>query len=306
MQKIKTVFFGTHDFAVTILQGLLGNPLFDIELVITQPDRPAGRKQKLQASPVKIFAEKNNLKIDQPPSLKNYELGTLNSELFIVAQYGLLIPKSILDAPKHGTINVHTSLLPKYRGASPIQSAILNGDKKTGVTIMLMDEGMDSGPILTQKEIDILPNETYLELDSRLAKIGSDTLLNAIPKYISDEVIPQTQDESQITLCQKLSREDGKVSWNKTTEEIYNQYRALTPWPGVWTVWNDKRLKLLEIKPSEKKIKPGKVVIENDILFIGTKNSSIQIFKLQLEGKPSMDVKTFVNGYRYIDKTSLS
>ncbi|PLX26410.1 methionyl-tRNA formyltransferase, partial [Candidatus Parcubacteria bacterium] len=232
MQKIKTVFFGTHDFAVTILQGLLDNPLFDIELVITQPDRPVGRKQKLQKSPVKKIAEKNNLKIDQPVSLKTYQLANLPTcELFIVAQYGLLIPKNILEAPKHGTINVHTSLLPKYRGASPIQSALLNGDTETGVTIMLMDVGLDSGPILLQKNIDILPDETYLELDARLAAVGSEALSESIPEYISGELKPQTQDESKVTLCQKLSRDDGKVDWQKTTEEIYNQYRALTPWP---------------------------------------------------------------------------
>ncbi|MFA7244852.1 MAG: methionyl-tRNA formyltransferase [Candidatus Magasanikbacteria bacterium] len=296
-KKIKIVFFGTHEFAKTILQGLINSPLFEIEKVITQPDKPVGRKQILQKSPVKILAEENNLNIDQPESLKNYELRTINSELFIVAQYGLLIPENILNIPKFGTINTHTSLLPKYRGASPIQSAILNGETKTGVTIMLMNKGMDSGPILSQKTVKILPDETYIDLDTKMAQIASQLLLDTVPKYINDEIKPQTQNETEITFCKKLDRDDGKIDWKKSTTEIYNQYRAFTPWPGVWTLWNDKRLKLLVTEKSDKKIEIGQVIIENDIIYIGTADSSIKISKLQLEGKPIMDAKAFINGY---------
>ncbi len=303
--SIKTVFFGTHNFAVTILQGLLDNPLFDVDLVITQPDRPVGRKKELTPPPVKILAEKNNIKIDQPASLKNYELPA-GYDLFIVAQYGLLIPESIINTPTYGTINVHTSILPKYRGASPIQSALLAGEKTTGVTIMQMDVGMDSGDIILQKEINILPNETYLELDERMAHLGVAGLNESIPQYISGELKPAKQDESLATFCKKLSREDGKIDWEKTTEEIYNKYRAFTPWPGIWTTWEDKRLKFLSTKPSEKIIEPGKVVIENDILYIGTHDSSLEILELQLEGIPKMSAETFVNGYLDINGTRLS
>jgi len=305
-KKIKIIFFGTHEFAKTILQGLIDSSLFEIEKVITQPDKPVGRKQILQKSPVKILAEKNNLNIEQPESLKNYELVANGSELFIVAQYGLLIPESILNIPKIGTINTHTSLLPKYRGASPIQSAIFNGESKTGVTIMLMDKGMDSGPILSQKELEILPDDTYIDLDVKMAKIASQLLLDTIPKYITGEIQPQVQNETEVTLCKKLDREDGKINWNDSTQQIYNQYRAFTPWPGVWTTWNDKRLKLLSVKPNDKKIKAGQVCIENDIIYAGTADSSIIISKLQLEGKPEMDAQVFINGYgKQFDKSFL-
>lgn len=298
VDKISVVFFGTHEFAVTILQGLLDNPFFDVKLIITQPDRPVGRKQEIQSSPVKLLAQKFNIPINQPESLKNYELLAIGYELSIVAQYGLLIPKSIVEAPKYGTINVHTSLLPKYRGASPIQSALINGETKTGVTIMRMDEGLDSGPILLQKEINILPDETYLDLDSRLAHLGVEALNESIPEYISDNLKPRTQDESQVTVCKKLSRDDGKIQWNKTAQEIYNQYRGLTPWPGIWTMWEDKRLKLLNIRPCDKQVEPGKVLIQHDILYIGTSDASIEILELQLEGKSVMNSKTFLSGYR--------
>ncbi|MDD2656000.1 MAG: methionyl-tRNA formyltransferase [Patescibacteria group bacterium] len=306
MQKIKIIFFGTHEFAKTILQGLIDSSLFEIEKVITQPDKPVGRKQILQKSPVKILAEEFGLEIDQPESLKNYELLVNDSELFIVAQYGLLIPENILNIPKFGTINTHTSLLPKYRGASPIQSAIFNGEKETGVTIMLMDRGMDSGPILSQKTVPILADETYIDLDEKMAQIASQLLLDTIPKYIDDEIKPQTQNEAEITFCKKLDRDDGKIDWKKSTSEIYNQYRAFTPWPGVWTTWNDKRLKLLKMYPSDKKIETGKVSIENGKIYIGTIDSSLEILELQLEGKPSMMVSVFINGYgKNFDNTLL-
>ncbi|HAT03951.1 MAG TPA: methionyl-tRNA formyltransferase [Candidatus Magasanikbacteria bacterium] len=302
---MKIIFFGTHDFATTILQGLIDSPLFDIEIVITQPDRPVGRKQELQASPVKLLAEKNNLSIGQPSSLKTYNLKPKTYDLFIVAQYGLLIPPHILNAPQHGTINVHTSLLPKYRGASPIQSALLNGEHETGVTIMKMDIGLDTGPILLQKLLTIDPDDTYTDLDKKLAVLGLQGLEEAVPQYIEGKLNPVPQDDSKATTCKQLSRDDGHIDWNKTSQEIYNQFRAFTPWPGVWTLWGDKRLKLLDIKPTQKQIIPSKVIVEHDILRIGTKDSSIQVFELQLEGKPKMDIKTFLNGYKNISGYNL-
>ncbi|MBI5254683.1 methionyl-tRNA formyltransferase, partial [Candidatus Falkowbacteria bacterium] len=186
MTKTNIVFFGTHNFAATILQGLIDSGLFDIQLVITQPDRPVGRKQEMQKSPVKLLAEQHNLTIAQPKSLKTCTLAHLHTcTLGICAQYGLIIPQAILDAPKHGTINVHTSLLPKYRGASPIQTALMNGETQTGVTIMKMDIGLDTGPIVLQKSLDIAQNDTYTTLDQKMAKIAILGLLEAIPGYIS-------------------------------------------------------------------------------------------------------------------------
>jgi len=302
---MNTIFFGTEKFATIILQSLLDNPLFDISLVITQPDKPIGRKKILTAPPVKLFAEKNNIPIGQPESLKSYKLIPHTYDLAIVAQYGLLIPKHIIETPTYGTINVHTSLLPKYRGASPIQSALLNGDVKTGVTIMQMDEGMDTGPLLSQIEITILPDETYLEIDERMAHIGVTALTEAVSAFVAGKLKPQAQDDTKATLCKKLSRDDGKVDWQKITQEIYNQYRAFTPWPGIWTIWEGKRLKLLKISPSERILKPGVVEIFDNNLFIGTQDRSIAVHSLQLEGKPAMDVKIFVQGYKRIDTVEL-
>jgi len=300
-KKIKTVFFGTHDFAAVILQGLIESPFVSIDLVVTQPDKPVGRKQEFKKSPVKILAEKYEIKIDQPASLKNYELPISDIELGVTAQYGLLIPKHILGTPKHGILNVHTSLLPKYRGASPIQSALINGETETGVTIMKMDVGMDTGPILLQKTLQIDPDDTYLDLDKKLAVIGSDALLEAIPDYTAGELKPTEQDNSKATLCKQFKREDGKIDWTKTSEQIYNQYRGMTPWPGVWTTWGNKRLKLLKIKLNQKSIEPGKVCVENDTMYIGCAENAIEIIELQLEGKNSTDTKTFINGHKEMD-----
>ncbi|MFH1947431.1 MAG: methionyl-tRNA formyltransferase [Candidatus Magasanikbacteria bacterium] len=307
LRKIKIIFFGTHNFATVILQGLIDSPLFDIQLVITQPDKPVGRKKELTPPPVKILAEKHGIKVEQPKSLKTFDFTDFKDfmDLGICAQYGLLIPENILNAPKHGTLNTHTSLLPKYRGASPIQSALINGETETGVTIMKMDKGLDTGPILLQKPIKIEPDDTYIDLDKRLAKIGLLALLEAIPNYISVELRPIPQDDSEATICKEFTREDGKIDWNKTADEIYNLYRGLTPWPGVWTTWEDKRLKLLKIKKSDLKIKPGVVKIENDNMYIGTHKNSIEILELQLEGKQKMTAEQFVNGYKNIINNKL-
>lgn len=303
---IPTIFFGTHDFAATILQGLIDSPLVDVKLVITQPDKPVGRKRELVEPPVKVLAKKYNIPIEQPNSLKNYTLANFPTfQLGVTAQYGAIIPKHILEAPKFGILNVHTSLLPKYRGASPIQSAIINGEKETGVTIMKMDEGLDTGPILLQKSIEIDLDDTYLNLDKKLAHIGSGALLEAVPKYISGELKPIPQDNSKASICKQLTREDGKIDWNKSASEIYNLYRGLTPWPGVWTTWNDKRLKLLQIKPSKKQIEGGKVVVDCDKMYIGCGEKAIEVFELQLEGKKAIDTKTFVNGYSEVNNSLL-
>ncbi len=305
MSKLKTIFFGTHNFAAEILQGMIDSGLFDIQLVITQPDKPAGRKQELKKPAVKVLAEKYKIKIEQPQTLRNYELKIMNYELGVCAQYGLMIPKHILDAPKFGIINVHASLLPKYRGASPIQTALVNGETKTGVTIMKMDAGLDTGPILAQKSLKIAPEDTFTTLSQKLAKIANSALTEAIPKYISGELIPTPQDSSKVTFCKELTREDGRIDWNKTAQEIYNQYRGLTPWPGVWTTFNGKRLKLLKIRPSKFQISNFKFQIENDKIYIGCGEDSIEIEKLQLEGGKSVSAKEFVNGYRKINKIIL-
>ncbi len=302
--QITTFFLGTHDFAATILQGLLHDPRFNIQRVITQPDRPIGRKQELQASPVKIIAQANNLTLEQPASLKNYNFELHNSptskkfpDLAIVAQYGLMIPKHIIESPKYGIINVHTSLLPHYRGASPIQSALIAGEKKTGVTIMLMDEGMDTGPILAQEEIMIDPDDTYESLDKKMAILGRDLLLKTVPGYCMGNINPQPQDSNSATICKKLDRDDGRVDWEKPAQELYNLYRGLYPWPGIWTTWNNLRVKLLEIRPNTLRLAPGSLKVEKNTLLVGCGDSSIQIIQLQVEGKNPQSAESFIAGY---------
>jgi methionyl-tRNA formyltransferase len=298
MQKIKTAFFGTQDFAATILQGLLDSDVVSVEMVFTQPDRKTGRKQIVEESPVKKLAKKYNIPIDQPESLKNYPLPLTPYSLGIVAQYGLIIPKKIIDSFPKGMINVHGSLLPKYRGASPIQAALVNGETETGVTIMLMDEKMDHGPILSQKRLPVDADDTYSTLAHKMATEGFVLLLNTLPEWLNGKLKAQPQDESQATFTKLLTKEDGLVDFNKTNEEIYNQYRGLTPWPGIWCVRNDKRLKLLKIIKSEKSLPASEALVESKHIFIGCGHGSIEVLELQLEGKSAMDAPTFLNGYK--------
>lgn len=298
MEKIKIAFFGTHKFAQKILKSLLNKPNFDIKFIITTPDKLVGRKQELQKSLVKILAEKHQLVVYSPENLKNFEFEE-EIDLAITAQYGLIIPKHLLEKPRFGIINIHTSLLPKYRGASPIQSALLNAENKTGITIMKMDVGLDTGNILKQKEIDINPDDTYMELDEKLADLAISFLEESVLDYINGKITETKQDDSQASFCKQLERNDGKIDFKQEKlAEIYNKYRAYYPWPGIWTVWQDKRLKLLKIKPSQEKIEAGKMTVINNELFLGTKDKAIQILELQIEGKKNMDAHIFINGYK--------
>ena len=305
MNQLHVNFFGTHTFACEVLATLVKNPSINIDLVVTQPDRPVGRKKEITPPPVKLFAEKYDMPISQPASLKTF-VSNSNVDLNIVAQYGLLIPKDVLDAPRYGTINVHTSLLPLYRGASPIQHALLNGDTYTGVTIMKMDEGLDTGPVLSQKKVKIMPDETYPDLDKKLAIVSGPLLLDTIEQYVSGDISPKNQDNAQATTCHKLTRDDGRIDWNSTAQQIYNQFRGLTPWPGVWTVYNDKRLKILSLKPSEVSSPAGLVTTDSGILRVGTTDGSIIIDTVQPESKNIVSAQSFIAGNREIHNTTLS
>ncbi len=293
-------FFGTHDFAAGILQALIDSGLFEIKTVFTAPDRPVGRHQEITESPVKILAKKNNLKIVQPETLKNFDFTPYDAELNIVCQYGFLIPKNILDGTRNGSINVHTSLLPKYRGASPIQTALMNGDTETGVTIMFMDEMMDHGPILAQETVEVAPTDTYTDLTVKLLKKAKFLLVDTAQKWVlGPKMTPQPQDETKVTKCRLIGRNDGKIDFmTQTASQIYNLYCAFTPWPGVWTEVNGKRLKLLKIDRTDKKIAPGKILAENERIFFGCNDGAIEAIELQLEGKKPMTAKIFLNGYR--------
>jgi len=299
------IFFGTQTFACQILQGLIDSPLFRVVLVITQPDKPVGRKKILSPTPVKILAESLSIPVQTPGTLKTFHLDKNTAPLAIVAQYGKIIPQSVLDSFVKGVINVHTSLLPKYRGASPIQSALMQGETETGVTIMKMDAGMDTGPLLSQKKLPINPTDTYTELDKELGKIATPLLLETLERFLDNTISSLPQDEDHATYCKILSRDDGKIDWESMDKNtIFNLYRGLTPWPGVWTLLDSNRLKLHKMIPSSKEFPLGKLHFENGI-FIGCKNGSLEILEIQLEGKPIMDAQTFMNGYQKHNDTKL-
>lgn len=303
---IPIIFFGTHQFAAIILESVIKSGLFDIKMIVTMPDRPAGRSQELQKTAVKMVAEKYYLAIDQPSTLKNYVLPNEDYLLNLIVDYGLIIPENIIEKPVLGSINIHPSALPKYRGASPIQSALMAGEKETAISIMLIDDRMDHGPILLQEKIDIDKDETFPELYTRLALRAGLLILHILPQYICGKIKPIPQEHEQATFTKILCREDGKIDFSgKNADEIYNLYRGLTPWPGIYTIWNRKRLKLLEISPTKKNITPAKALVENKRLFIGTQKDSVEIKKLQLEGKKPMNTKDFLIGYGRIDGSEL-
>lgn len=288
-----------------MLQALIDCKQYEIIGVVTQPDRPVGRKQILEQSPVKEIALKNKLTIFQPESLKTFDFRLSTFDSSIVCQYGLIIPKTVLALPKKGTINIHTSLLPKYRGASPIQTTLMNGETESGVTLMLMDERMDHGPILAQEKVAISPDDTTETLSKKMAPVAAQLLTKNLPLFLAGKLTPQVQDENLVTTCKILSRDDGKINFSDSAQTIYNKFRGLTPWPGIWTTWDNKRVKLLNIRPSNLSLSPGLVKIDNNKLHIGTTKGSIEIIELQLEGKKPMPAPVFLAGYKTIDGATL-
>lgn len=304
--KLRTVFMGTSELSETILDNLIKNK-YNIVGAFTKPDSRIGRDQKISSPAVKILAQKHDIPIFQPEKFNENateELKRLKPDLVIVAAYGKILPKSALKIPAFGAINVHVSLLPKYRGPSPIQNALLQGEKETGVTIMLMDEGMDSGDIISQKSIAIEPHDNTKTLTEKLSSMGTDFLLETVPLWVKRKIQPKQQDHSQATLCQLIDREDGHIYWSETAESIYNRYRALTPWPGIFSYWKNGedlvRLKLLSIRlqkinPVEKHAE-GEVFEIGDDIGIQTSNGVIIIKEIQKEGKRPMSAKDFIIG----------
>lgn len=304
MNKPTLVFFGTQEFASAILSDLIKRDEYEIQLVVTQPDRPQGRNKNVIPAPVKIIAKEHNIPLIQPESFKEVvELPPV--DLFIVCQYGLIIPQAILNIPKKGTLNVHGSLLPHLRGASPIQTALIEGYKETGITIMLMDEKMDHGPILTQKKLPITDQDTSTTLSEKLMPLAAELLFTTIPSWMNNEITPIPQKDAEATFCKLLTRDDGHLDFNKSATQLYNLYRGLTPWPGIWALWGNKRLKLLECTPTSHTYPPGKITVLNNKLVIGCKEGGLEINKLQLEGKKVVDAKAFIQGYPEITSATL-
>ncbi len=304
----KILFMGSGEFAAEILKKLADSE-FKPMAVITQPDKPVGRSQTLSPSLAKKIAVDFGLEIREPKTLKNTEteqmIKTFAPDLIVVADYGKIIPKNILDIPKFGALNIHPSLLPRHRGATPIQSTILLGDEKTGVTIILMDEQVDHGAIVAISNFrSEISNLTHAELLKKLADLGSNLLLEALPKWLNGEIKPTTQDETQATYTKILTREDGKIDWKKSAMEIERQIRAFEGWPGAWTVWpNGKqnlKIKILKIENMDNAgvKEPGRVfATPGREMAVASGAGAVKIKELQLEGKNKTTGQEFLRGY---------
>lgn len=302
----KTIFIGTPEFGAIILDKLCQSEYRPI-LAVTLPDKPMGRKQVIAPLPVKITAEKYKIPVIQPENIKDIkkEIKDLEPDLAIVAAYSQLIPKDILEIPKFGFLNVHPSLLPKYRGSSPIQYAILNGETETGVTIMLMNEKLDSGKIVSLSRIPVSEGMDSEELTKKTAEKGSELLLDIIPKWMNNEIKPIPQDDKKATYTKMLKKEDGKIDWHKTAEEIERKVRAFSSWPGTYAFWQNKgkTVKILKARvyksPQQKKYEIGKVlVVPQNEIGVQCKEDFLVVEELQMEGKKESKAEEFLRGYQ--------
>lgn len=295
------IFMGTPDFAVPCLQKLIDSG-HNVAAVFSQPDKPVGRKQILTPPPVKACAVENNIPVYQPSSMRTDEalniINSIDADVIIVVAYGKILPKAILDSKKYGCINVHASLLPKYRGSAPIQWAVLNGDKKTGVTIMQMDEGIDTGNMLLVKECEIGDNETSEELFERLSYVGADALTEALDMAENNMLNPVKQDDKASTHAPKITKELGIIDWSKSADEIHNLVRGLQRWPCAVTTLNGKQIKIHKtVKSSKKGDKSGAVADNVNVITVCCGNGNcLDITELQLEGKKRMNAKAFLQG----------
>lgn len=302
----RILFFGTSPFAVPSLAALLRDGRFDIVGVVTQPDRPVGRKQVMTAPPVKAWSiEHRAMNIRQPEKLKDDDFQSWIREIgptcdaFVVVSYGKILPQWLLDLPKSSVINVHGSLLPRWRGASPIQAAIAAGDDVSGVTIMRMDADLDHGPIIEQAEERILPEDTCGSLHDRLAELGARILPQALVDVLSGAIVPSEQEHELATACRTLTREDGKIDWTKPAEEIERLVRAYDPWPGTWTEVEGKRIKInnVRIAPSDATRTPGERFISKEIPFIACGNGTVlEVLGLQYEGSRPTTGDAYLRG----------
>lgn len=317
MSTIKIVFFGTSNFACPILEKL-SQESYNIVAVITKPDQFSGRKKILTPPPLKIAAQKLSLKILQPLKSKGgqnlkSDLLNLKPDLGIVASYGQIISPEIIVLFPRGLLNIHPSLLPKYRGPSPIQTAVLKGEKETGVTAMQLDEKMDHGPILKSVKYQMSSTEYYSEIEKKLAQLGAKLLLAILPDYLQEKLRPRAQDHTQATFTQKFTLTDGKINWHQPAVNIHRQIRALNPEPGTWTVWNGKKLKIAvasfftgqphhQHDPS----RIGRVYQEKDLVYVPAQHGHLQLTRVQLEGGRELTIADFIRGHTSLVGTQLA
>ncbi len=303
MKPLKIIYMGTPDFAVPCLERL-AEENYEICCVVTQPDKPQGRKQILTPSQVKTAALNHGLNVYQPSTLKTQEayeyLKAFEPDFIIVAAYGKILPKNILDLPKYACINVHGSLLPEYRGAAPIQRSVLNGDKVTGITTMLMGEGLDTGDMLLKLEYEIGENETSGEVFDKLAQMAPSLLTETIEKFVKGELIPEKQNEEKATYAAMITKEEALINWKKSSREIHNLIRGMSPWPVAYTVYGGKKLKIFVSSLTDEKtdMEPGKLKKDkNEILAACGDGRLLKIESLQLEGGKRLAARDFLAGH---------
>lgn len=300
--EARIVFMGSPEFALPSLRKLAATG--NVIGVVTQPDRPSGRRQKLTPPPVKELAIELGIPFIQPVKVRQPEamtqLKTWAPDVIVVVAYGQILRPDLLELPPFGCLNVHASLLPRWRGAAPIQAAILHGDPKTGVTIMRLDAGMDTGPILSQRQVEITPEDTYGTLSARLAEVGAELLIETLPKYLSGEITPQEQDSSLATLAPMLKKEDGLLDFNRPAEALERQVRAFQPWPGAFMPWQDGILKVIKasVKVPSQDAPPGKRIIIAGFPAVCTPSGALVLEEVQPAGKRPMSGKVFLQGAR--------
>ncbi len=317
---------GTPDFAVPVLKALIAPPPYslssqgeargeyDVVAVVTQPDRPSGRGNKLTPSPVKVVAEKAKLKVLQPETLKSEvavtELAALKPDLIVVAAFGQILRKNVLDLPAHGCLNVHASLLPRWRGAAPVVAAIRAGDVETGITVMLMDEGLDTGPMLVQRSIPSTPQHTGGSLTAELAELGAALLIETLPVWLARGITPQPQDNSLATLAPRLKKEEGEINWTQSAVEIERQVRAFDPWPGTFTQGARGQFKVLAVELAPEITAPwpaesGTLFKHRGGVYVTTGQGVIRLVKVQPAGKKEMTAEAMLNGQLELDGARL-
>lgn len=327
--SMKIVYMGTPDFAVGPLKALI-DAGYEITAVVTQPDKPKGRSKELVPPPVKAYAVKQGIPVFQPEKIKTEEavrvLAQYEADLFVVAAFGQILSKEILEMPEFGCINIHASLLPKYRGAAPIQWAIIDGEKETGVTIMQMDEGLDTGDILTRKVVPVSDEDTGESLFDKLCEAGSELLLETLPQIEAGTLTPEKQDESKSTYAKILKKEIGNIDFSKSAEEIWCLVRGLNSWPSAYTYYQNKTMKIwraeavknnpcmtvlkkesentdaiaLTDTATDASVAPGTIVkVEKDSIYVQTGDGLLKILEIQMEGKKRMSVKDFLLGHSF-------
>ncbi|NQT71858.1 MAG: methionyl-tRNA formyltransferase [Chloroflexi bacterium] len=304
---MRIAFMGTPQFSVPTLERLNSSE-YEVMAVYAQPDRPSGRGKTASSTPVKRIAEKHGLSVFQPTSLRDEaeieRLAALSPDAIVVVAYGQILPQEILEIPKFGCLNIHPSLLPKYRGAAPVTAAILAGDEETGVSVMLMDSGMDTGPVLSRQKILIEPHDTTESLEEKLANVGADLLMKTLPEWIEQKLVPERQDNSKVIYTGQISKKDGEMNWLFSAVELERRVRAFYPWPGCFTYWQGKVLKILDAValPGANLVEPGVVVAlsqDPEIpVGIGTGDGVLGICRIQIEGKKPNLSRDFLRGQR--------